>query len=183
MPRYLPYLVERFENAGGELRRGTIESLAQAAELAPLVANCAGLGAHDLVPDPEVVPLRGPKIVVANPGIDTFVIAGPPGPEGTSYHPHGDIVVLGGSATESFDTTPDPEEEAAIIARCAAIEPLLRDATVIEHRVGLRPSRPEVRLEAERIGTSTVVHNYGHGGVGVTLSWGCASETVRLLAE
>jgi D-amino-acid oxidase len=183
MPRYVRYLVKRFENGGGELRRGTIESLAQAAALAPLVANCTGLGARDLVPDPEVVPLRGPKIVVANPGIDTFLIAGPPGPEGTSYHPHGDVVVLGGSATGSFDTTPDPDEEAAIIARCAAIEPRLRDAKVIEHRVGLRPARPQVRLESEQIGRSTVVHNYGHGGVGVTLSWGCATETLRRLTE
>ena len=126
--------------------------------------------------------MRGPKIVVTNPGLDTFTIAGPPGPEGTSYHPHGDIVVLGGSATESADTTADPEEEAAIIARCASIEPLLRDAKVIEHRVGLRPSRPEVRLESEQISGSTVVHNYGHGGVGVTLSWGCADETLRILS-
>jgi D-amino-acid oxidase len=42
--------------------------------------------------------------------------------------------------------------------------------------VGLRPARPALRLEAERIGNATVIHNYGHGGAGFTLSWGCAEE-------
>jgi D-amino-acid oxidase len=34
-----------------------------------------------------------------------------------------------------------------------------------------------VRLEAERIGATCVIHNYGHGGAGFTLSWGCAEGT------
>ena len=105
------------------------------------VANCTGLAARDLVPDPEVFALRGPKIVVRNPGINAFFIEGPPGPDGSSFHPHGDIVVLGGSAHVSDDTTPDPAELAAIVDRCAAVDPRLRDAEVLEHRVGLRPGR------------------------------------------
>jgi glycine/D-amino acid oxidase-like deaminating enzyme len=44
---------------------------------------------------------------------------------------------------------------------------------VIRTSVGLRPHRPAgVRLEAERFGATTVIHNYGHGGAGVSLSWG-----------
>jgi D-amino-acid oxidase len=47
--------------------------------------------------------------------------------------------------------------------------------------VGLRPVSPRVRVEAERITHGRiVVHNYGHGGAGVTLSWGCAAEVVSL---
>jgi len=52
---------------------------------------------------------------------------------------------------------------------------------VLEHRVGLRPARTSVRLEAERAGEVTFVHNYGHGGSGVTLSWGCAEDATELV--
>jgi D-amino-acid oxidase len=45
----------------------------------------------------------------------------------------------------------------------------------------LRPARPFVRLEAEPDGARTVVHNYGHGGAGVTLSWGCAEDATDLV--
>ena len=45
----------------------------------------------------------------------------------------------------------------------------------------LRPFRPAgPRLEAERFGEKTVVHNYGHGGSGWSLSWGCAAEAATL---
>ena len=56
-------------------------------------------------------------------------------------------------------------------------------ARVLNTVVGLRPGRPVVRLEIERRGNSKIVHNYGHGGAGVTLSWGCAREVRELLLE
>jgi len=52
---------------------------------------------------------------------------------------------------------------------------------VLDVLVGLRPGRPTVRLEAEQCGDSLVVHNYGHGGGGFTLSWGCAEEVLALI--
>jgi D-amino-acid oxidase len=62
------------------------------------------------------------------------------------------------------------------------VHPGLADARIIEVRVGLRPYRPRVRLETERLPDGALcVHNYGHGGAGVTVSWGCALEAVRLL--
>ena len=54
--------------------------------------------------------------------------------------------------------------------------PEVGQAKVLRHQVGLRPVRPQVRLE--RVGD--VVHCYGHGGAGVTLSWGCADEVTAL---
>jgi D-amino-acid oxidase len=44
-------------------------------------------------------------------------------------------------------------------------------------RAGLRPYRLEVRLERE----GRVIHNYGHGGAGYTLSRGCAEDVARLV--
>ena len=84
-----------------------------------------------------------------------------------------DIVVLGGSAARAGTTTPDLDEERRIIERCAAIEPRLNDAKVLEHRVGLRPARPEIRLELETRDGVRIVHNYGHAGIGVSVSRGC----------
>ena len=56
-----------------------------------------------------------------------------------------------------------------------------KEAEIIEDLVGLRPGRTEVRLEKEHIQSRPLVHNYGHGGSGVTLSWGCADEVVELV--
>ncbi len=64
--------------------------------------------------------------------------------------------------------------------RCLDFLPLLQKAQLVVDepvRVGLRPARQcNVRLEEEQ-GT-TIIHNYGHGGSGITLSWGCGQEVV-----
>ena len=69
------------------------------------------------------------------------------------------------------------------LRRCIAIEPRLSEAEILEHKVGLRPGRPAVRLEGEQRPDGLVIHNYGHGGAGVTLSWGCAEDVVRLVSD
>jgi D-amino-acid oxidase len=101
-------------------------------------------------------------------------------------------VVLGGTEIPG-DGSLDPRPATAqrILADCAAVDPRLGTARILEHLVGLRPARPRVRLEAETgdghgTGDSAgrlVIHNYGHGGGGVTLSWGCAREAARLVAS
>lgn len=46
---------------------------------------------------------------------------------------------------------------------------------VIRTTVGLRPFRPSgFVVRTEKVGDKTVIHNYGHGGAGITLSWGTA---------
>jgi D-amino-acid oxidase len=136
------------------------------------------------VPDAGVHPVRGQHLVVENPGIEEFLITEPFPPSWASYFPHGDRVVLGGVAQDG-DWALEPREADAelILDNCARWEPRLRDARVIEHMVGLRPARDDVRVEAERIGSALCVHNYGHGGAGVALSWGCAREVVELVAK
>ena len=55
---------------------------------------------------------------------------------------------------------------------------------VIREVVGLRPYRPSgFVVDAERFGNKLLVHNYGHGGGGVTLSWGTASLAVDLARD
>jgi D-amino-acid oxidase len=138
-----------------------------------------GTGARSLVPDPEVVPVRGQVVLVANPGVEDFYIDHSQGPPDYVYYfPHGATVLLGGTAEEgAWDLPARPEVAERIVADCARANPLLAGAEVLEHRVGLRPFRPSVRLEPEPLpGGRVLWHNYGHGGGGVTLSWGCARE-------
>jgi D-amino-acid oxidase len=190
MPVYLDYLVDRLTRAGGTLETGiTFGSPAGAAgrTAAKVLVNCTGTGAHGFARDPDVVPVRGQAVVVRNPGLSEFFIGigrdGSAAEHGLVYlFPHTSTVVLGGTQdTGSWSREPDPATAARIIARCAAVEPALRNAEVIAHKAGLRPTRPQVRLEAEDLaGGRTLVHNYGHGGAGVTLSWGCAADAAAL---
>ena len=195
MPVYLDYLASRLRRAGGQLTVAPLASLAQAIEqsTAPVIVNCTGAEARDFVPDPSVTAVRGQVVVAENPGLTEFFIgAGDETHELSYVFPHQDRVVLGGTENPgnwSLDSRPATAQR--ILADCAAIDPRLATARILEHRVGLRPVRRVVRLEAEAAGLDggrgeagrLVVHNYGHGGAGVTLSWGCAREVARLVGS
>jgi D-amino-acid oxidase len=188
MPGYLEYLGERLSRAGGTITVGPqLRTLADAGDVAPgvrVIVNCAGYGARHLVPDPDVVPVRGQAVVVRNPGITEFFVGSGAARWPLTYlFPHDDVVLLGGTEERGGTSRePDPGTAERIVAACAAIRPELRAAVVLEHRVGLRPVRPSVRLEAEAGPDGvTIVHNYGHGGAGVTLSWGSAEDAADLV--
>jgi glycine/D-amino acid oxidase-like deaminating enzyme len=73
-------------------------------------------------------------------------------------------------------------------AQARSAPPLARvkvdPARVIRTVVGLRPFRPHgFVLRAEAFGSKTIVHNYGHGGGGFSLSWGCATLAADLLSS
>jgi D-amino-acid oxidase len=184
MPVYLEYLLRRYSELGGTVAIETVSSLASVA--APIVVNCTGIGARTLVPDEALVPVRGQIVVVENPGISEFYIDhGLRGPDYVYAFPHGDVIVLGGmSERGALDLLPRPSVSERILRDCTAVFPALRGARVLAERVGLRPYRPAVRLESEPLGSGRVLwHNYGHGGAGVSLSWGCAREiTAGVLA-
>ncbi|HEX4360449.1 MAG TPA: FAD-dependent oxidoreductase [Pseudonocardia sp.] len=190
MPAYLPWLVARFEANGGRFEYRRLGSLAELT--APVVINCAGLGARELVGDLSVVPVRGQIVRVTNPGL-RMSVRDEDHPGGRAYvHPRDRDCILGGTLDEgSWDDRVDPATSSAILARCRDLVPALADAEVLEHIVGLRPARPDVRLEVDpdpaaggvHPGRATrVIHNYGHGGSGITLSWGCAEQVAELAA-
>ncbi|TJZ57490.1 FAD-binding oxidoreductase [Streptomyces piniterrae] len=184
MPVHLRYLERRLADAGGRVERRTVASLEEAGQEAATIVNCTGMGARELVPDPQVRPVQGQLVIVENPGVEEWFVAADAGAATTTYvlpQPYG--VVLGGTAREdAWSLEPDPAVAAAIVARCARRFPELARARVLRHKVGLRPARPVVRLAAERLpGGALCVHNYGHGGAGVTVAWGCAEDVVRLV--
>ncbi|OBH56964.1 FAD-dependent oxidoreductase [Mycobacterium sp. E2479] len=182
MPRYLDYLTRRLAAAGCEVEEHPVRSLSEAADAAGMVVNCAGLAAGALTGDDTVRPLFGQHVVLTNPGLRQLFLELNSGPEWTCYFPHPQRVVCGGiSVPGRWDATADPEVTERILQRCRRVEPRLNDADVVEVITGLRPDRPSVRVEAEPLGRARCIHNYGHGGNGVTLSWGCARDVVRLV--
>jgi D-amino-acid oxidase len=176
MPVYLGWLAGRVEELGGTITRLNLSSLPEGDEL---VVNCSGLGGRLLGADMSVLPASGQVVYVEQFGLDRWWLDGG-APDGPTYViPRSHDVVVGGTDVEGdWSRTPSTEVAGRILERGARLVPELSDAKVIRHKVGLRPVRPEVRLERD----GHVVHCYGHGGAGVTLSWGCAEEVVELLA-
>lgn len=189
MSVHLRWLVQEIGARGGRIVAREVRSLGDAAGAdVRAVVNCTGLGARRLCADDAVIPVRGQVVRVRNPGLTAFVLDDRDPKLPTYVIPRGADCILGGTAEPGeWDERPDPAVAAAILARCTLLEPRLRGAEVLQHRVGLRPGRAAVRLEIDRLGASgsdiVLVHNYGHGGAGVTLGWGCAGEVVAVLAE
>jgi D-amino-acid oxidase len=185
MPRYLPWLAGEIDSRGGDVDFQRLTSFA-AVGPCDAVVNCTGLAAREMAADPGVYPVRGQVVRVANPGL-RLSVRDEHHPAGRAYvHPRTDDCILGGTLDEHvWDTTVDAATAESIIERCCDLVPALRDAEVLGHAVGLRPGRPAVRLEEDApLGTGArLVHNYGHGGAGMTLSWGCAREVAALLAS
>src|SRR5207247_7513450 len=88
--------------------------------------------------------------------------------------------ILGGTNDVSDNLDADPAQTAAIIDLCHRRLGTPAQPRIREVKVGLRPFRRSgVRLEAD----GRVIHNYGHGGSGFTVSWGCAEEVATLCAH
>ncbi|MBT2392432.1 FAD-binding oxidoreductase [Streptomyces sp. ISL-1] len=185
MPVHRGWLRRRFEAAGGTVELRTVNSFAQAAKRARVVVNCTGLGARELALDDQLRPVRGQLVLVENPGIEEWFTAADHASATTTYFfPQPGRLILGGTAEDDdWRLTPDPATAEQIVARCARIRPEIAGARILGHRAALRPARPQgVRIEAEPLpGGGVLVHNYGHGGAGVTVAWGCAQAAARLV--
>lgn len=180
--RYLPRLVHRLELLGGSMTRMAVTHFPEDS----LVVNCAGLAARGLADDQSVTPVRGQVVRVERvPGVDTWLLDHSDESQLVYVVPRARDVVVGGTVgLGDFDQTPNSDSVAAILQRATRLVPPLADAAVLGTHVGLRPGRPTVRLEAEpRSGGGTVIHNYGHGGAGWTLAWGCADSVVQVVSS
>ncbi|KAJ8291173.1 hypothetical protein GJAV_G00022240 [Gymnothorax javanicus] len=183
---YLPWLQKRFKRAGGVLKKARVTDLRELCCDYDLVVNCSGLGAQELAGDSEVHPIRGQIIRVQAPWLKNFIQETN---RNTYIFPGRDSVVVGGTRQMGdWRLGADAGDTKGILERCRQLEPSLRDAVLLEEVVGLRPGRATPRLEMVLLETSLgqkvpVVHNYGHGAWGVSLSWGSAVEALKLVRE
>jgi D-amino-acid oxidase len=184
-PVYMPWLERRFLALGGRVERRMVESVDQVAGPGRVVVNCTGLGARRLLDDADVYPARGQVVRVHAPGVRAWTVADDARQGLTYVFSRKDGVLLGGTAEDGeWDEVTSPEAIAAIRARTAALVPGTADAPVVDVTCGLRPQwrGGRVRVEREeRPDGSAIVHSYGHGGAGFTLSWGCADDVARLV--
>jgi D-amino-acid oxidase len=178
---YLDYLANRFLKTGGEIFANVhLESLEDVDQKFDLIINCAGIGARELVHDVDLEPHRGQVAIV--PRIERLSCAIVCDDAPLMYAiPRRNDCVFGGTNDLSSDLAADVATTDQIIAECSRVLNIDKP-NVLAERVGLRPFRKSgVRLERGRLRDArTVIHNYGHGGSGFTLSWGCAREVVNL---
>lgn len=181
---YMDYLVAWFQRLGGEMVQREVASLDEALAAAGLVVNCTGLGARQLANDDSLYPVRGQTLKVRPNGVGHSILDDE-GPNSLGYIiPRSADVVLGGTAQENdWDLSIRASDRADILRKAANLHPAFAEVEILSEGVGLRPARPSVRLEAETLpGGQRLIHNYGHGGAGFTLSWGCAEEVAQLVS-
>jgi D-amino-acid oxidase len=178
---YLDYLAKRFQKAGGSINESVrFEKLEDVDPKFDLVINCAGIGARELMRDLDLEPHRGQVAIV--PKIDKMKCAIVCDDDPLMYAiPRTNDCVFGGTNEVSDNLEADPATTNAIVDECSrALD--IEAPRVLRERVGLRPFRKSgVRLESGKLSDGrTVIHNYGHGGSGFTLSWGCAENVFQL---
>ncbi|KND88296.1 D-amino-acid oxidase [Tolypocladium ophioglossoides CBS 100239] len=201
---YLPWIVGQLLKNGVVIKRGIIANIKEAKALshtgqpASIIINATGLGSIKLdgVRDSALYPIRGQVALVRNEASPMILCSGSiDGPGEELYlmqRAAGGGTVLGGTyEIGNWNSEPDPSVALRIMSRVVNARPEIADGkgiaglNVIRHAVGLRPARNGgVRLEAEDLDESTsIVHNYGHGGYGYQTSYGYADRVVKLVSD
>jgi glycine/D-amino acid oxidase-like deaminating enzyme len=193
--KYLPWLQNHIERLGATIKRVKINLWTDIAlhfnsiGRSFVLVNCTGLGSTALFKDKhEIIPVRGQIVIIRASQVKLSYMD-----DNHSYViPSRDGLLECGGTHEEGKTsrTPDPSTTRAILDRCSMMIPSLEDVDVVDEYVCLRPFRKGgVRVELEWIPCGVdrkmvpVVHNYGHGGAGYTLSWGIAPEVVSLVQQ
>lgn len=182
---YLAYLLSYIQKLGGEIYQRTIthNDLLNLCNDG-MVINCAGLGSLTFLEDVELYPVKG-QLLYLKPDLKLKCIVDDIEVQNLAYiFSRKDAVILGGTAEKgNYSMEASVTITQNILERCLLLQPVLKecDLAIIDVKVGLRPGRSSIRLEKDE--TLNIIHNYGHGGGGYTVSWGCAEEVLKMLKE
>jgi len=174
---FLPYLQMRLQDSGVEFIKKEIKYFNELTLDNDIVINCSALGSGNLCNDKSIIPVKG-QVGLLAPKKDLPIYLDN---EKLLYIvPRKDAIIVGGTYEERIETeTTDPLVIERLLNNAYEVFPELKLQRVIGSWSGLRPYRPEVRVEHEK-GTN-IIHNYGHGGSGFTLSFGCAEEVAGIV--
>ena len=184
MSTYLPWLQEQCTSLGVTWEWRLVQSLPEAPCQDTVVVLATGLQSHGLHTDDGLYPVRGQVARIGNTSTGQWIIddANPAGP--TYVIPRTDEVICGGTAEiGATNLVPDRETEQRILDSALKLSPGLAAGTFLGSKVGLRPARHLIRLELRHEEDGPVIHSYGHGGSGVTVSWGVAYATLDLIGK
>ncbi len=184
---YLRWLLNRFSRVlGGSTRKHFVNSMSELANY-DIVINCTGLGARELANDANVYPSKGHMLLVDAPWINQWIFNESIHSDSAYVFTRNDGIILGTTREnykEDFEISAECKQK--ILNDCQTMVPSLKRANIRKCWTGVRPMRKGgVRLELDRsMGQSTtVIHCYGHGSIGVSLSWGSALDVGRIVGE
>ncbi|MFZ3010102.1 MAG: FAD-dependent oxidoreductase, partial [Candidatus Microsaccharimonas sp.] len=188
---YLPALLADFQQKRGMLVQRTISNTSDIEALdEKIIFNCMGIGSKNIFPDDLLKPVKGVALLLKPLAeVKSIVSAGD-----FILAPRGHDLYLGASYNESYISDGVSQEEIDYLFNnvkrivetpntpFSLPEGLLNKDTITKTIVGFRPVRSiGPRVEKELVGTKTIIHNYGHGGNGIILSWGTSFSAVELL--
>lgn len=181
---FLPWLMKRFMRNGGTVEKRTVQSLEELSGKYDVIVNCSGARAKELTNDDKLQPIRGQMIRVKAPWIKHFLYVD----HNCWIIPGKETVTIGGTRqVGDMRDEISAHDSRDVWERACTYMPSLRGAKWQWEWVGMRPVREPIRIERERLQfgnkTVTVVHNYGHGGNGISLAWGCGKQAARLVHE
>ncbi|XP_073529283.1 D-aspartate oxidase isoform X2 [Phyllobates terribilis] len=179
------HLISGFKSNGGHLESRKVNNVWDLHGTYDMVVNCSALGSRDLFGDQSIYPVKGQVLEINAPWIKHFIRDG----DGNTYiYPGISVVTLGGTRQkDDWSCLPNAQATKGILDRCCHLEPSLCGVSVIQEKVGLRPTRSALRIEKDILIKNgqqlLVIHNYGHGGGGFSIHWGTAKTATKLLQE
>jgi D-amino-acid oxidase len=203
---YMQYLTQLFtKKYNGTIIKKHLKSIQDITTDYDLIINCAGFGSRQLFNDKNVLAIEGQISLCQLPIVNNVTKSDALNRQFYwSFHKHdagstyilprlNNIYVLGGTAVSLSDEVMDannpyvcPNTAQDIIQRCKTLIPdpsVLDKGTIATKKTGWRPYRKNgIRLELSmEMKNVPVIHSYGYGGAGITLSWGAANDAVRLV--
>ena len=175
----LPYLQQQLMQKGIVFVEREIIDLLEMSHQFDAVINCSGLGAKTLCNDEQIFPVRG-QVLLLEPGYPDSIFLDNQTP--TYIVPRKDATIIGGTYEEHIcDDITEPETLKILLEKAGKVFEELKNRKIIGSWAGLRPFRETVRLEREPY--KNMIHNYGHGGSGFTLAFGCAEAVKDLISK
>ncbi|MEO7765937.1 MAG: FAD-dependent oxidoreductase [Ferruginibacter sp.] len=174
---FLPWLQQRLVESGVVFIEREIDNLDEMAVQYDMLINCSALGARKLCNDDKIIPVRG-QVALLEPktGMPIYLDN-----ESLLYVvPRKDAIIVGGTYEAGVETAcTEPGTIERLLLNAFEVFPELKKQKVIGSWAGIRPFRAEVRVEKEA--GKNIIHNYGHGGSGFTLAFGCADAVNNIL--